>query len=176
MTLGSGGAAMSLESAWDEDEMESTQEELPLKKPRKKMDDEMDITPMIDMTFLLLIYFIVTSIPDKSTAIELPKALHGDTVAQLKATVFTIGEGGLNNAPVFAADGKIAQFALSEDLDQRGKQIQEAVEKGVQEDHFDVVIKADKGVLHREVARVIKAVSRVPDVQIYLAVMETKER
>ena len=167
---------MSLELAWDEDELEPAQEELPLKKPRKKMDDEMDITPMIDMTFLLLIYFIVTSIPDKSTAIELPKAMIGETVAQLKATVFTIGEGGLNNAPVYAADGKIAQFALSEDLDERSKQIQEAVEKGAKDGNTDVVIKADKSVLHREVARVIKAVSRVPDVQIYLAVMETKER
>lgn len=167
---------MSLESVWNDDGLEPAQDELPLKKPRKKMDDEMDITPMIDMTFLLLIYFIVSSIPDKSTAIELPKAMKGDTVAQLKATVFTIGEGGLNNAPVYAADGKIAQFALSEDLDERSKQIQEAVEKGSKDGNTDVVIKADKSVLHREVARVIKAVSRVPDIHIYLAVMETKER
>lgn len=28
---------------------------------RPPMDDEMDITPMIDMTFLLLIFFILTS-------------------------------------------------------------------------------------------------------------------
>mgnify|MGYP003325625382 CR=1 FL=1 len=34
----------------------------PLHLPRKKLEDaEMDITPMIDVTFLLLIFFMVTS-------------------------------------------------------------------------------------------------------------------
>lgn len=34
--------------------------------PRKKReDDEMDITPMIDITFLLLIFFIVCSTMEK---------------------------------------------------------------------------------------------------------------
>lgn len=167
---------MSNNQLWQEEEFDLPDEEPSLKKNRKKDDDEMDITPMIDMTFLLLIYFIVASTPDKSTAIELAKAMYGDTVAQKNAVVFTIGEGGLDSAPVFAADGKIPQFALSEDLDKRNQQIQDAVEKGATEDKTDVVIKADKGVLHREVARVIKAVSRVPGTKIHLAVMETKER
>lgn len=148
----------------------------PVKKKKKKTDSEMDITPMIDMVFLLLIYFLVASTPDKSTAIELPKAMYGDSVAQLNATVFTVGEGGLDSAPVFNGDGKIPGTELSSDLDQRANEIKEAVEKGFRDDKTDVVIKADKGVLYREVDRVLTAASRVAGIKIHLAVMETKDR
>ena len=42
----------------------------------------MDMTPMIDITFLLLIFFLVSSHPDQATSIALPKAQHGDAVSQ----------------------------------------------------------------------------------------------
>ena len=41
--------------------IEDGEPELVSLPPRPPMDDEMDITPMIDMTFLLLIFFILTS-------------------------------------------------------------------------------------------------------------------
>ena len=148
----------------------------PVKKRKKKTDDEMDITPMIDMTFLLLIYFLVASTPDKNTVVDLATAMKGESVAQLNAVVFTIGEGGLESAPVYNADGKIPGAELSNDLDQRAKQIKEIVEKGFRAGNADVVIKADKGVKFRETDRVMKAASRVQGIQIHLAVKETKER
>ena len=93
-------------------------------------DAEMDITPMIDITFLMVIFFLVASTPDQQTAVQLPEANHGVSVSQLHSTLFTVGEGGLDYAPVYAADGKIPEFQLSDDLPERNRQIRTAVEKG----------------------------------------------
>ena len=40
-------------------------------------DAEMDFTPMIDMVFLLLIFFLVASKIDQATSVKLPPARHG---------------------------------------------------------------------------------------------------
>ena len=136
-------------------------------------DAEMDITPMIDITFLMLIFFLVASTPDQQTAIQLPKANHGVGVSQLHSVLFTVGEGGLDHAPVYAADGKIPKFQLSDSLGERNQQIRAAVEKGFLENKSNVVIKADKTVAFREVSRVIKEVSKIEGVKIHLAVLET---
>jgi len=146
----------------------------PLVPPRRREEAEMDITPMIDVTFLLLIFFLVTSLPDQKTAIELPKADHGVGVSQLHSVIFTVAEGGLDAAPVYAADGRVPGTELSDDLNTRRKQIGELVGKGMREGKSNVVIKGDKNVAYREVARVVKAVSQVKGVAIYLAVLESK--
>jgi biopolymer transport protein ExbD len=141
---------------------------------RNLVEADMDITPMIDLTFLLLIFFLVSSTPDKATVVDLPEANHGVGVSQLNSVIFTIGVGGLNTAPVYAADGRVPGTELSDDLQTRSDQIRDAVEKGFRENKTNVVIKADRNVAHREVARVIKAVSQVEGVKIHLAVLETQ--
>jgi biopolymer transport protein ExbD len=157
------------------DEVQSGDEALaPLVPPRRREEAEMDITPMIDVTFLLLIFFLVSSLPDQKTAIELPKADHGVGVSQLHSVIFTIAQGGLNAAPVYAADGRVPGTELSDDLETRREQIGELVEKGLREGKPNVVIKGDKNVAYREVARIVKAVSQVQGVGIYLAVLESK--
>jgi len=145
-------------------------------RKKRRDDDEMDITPMIDITFLLLIFFLVTSTPDEQTAIELPDAQHGSPVSQLTSTVFTIAVGGLDVAPVYNADGKIEEHRLSDDLDQRKTEIKKLVEAGLQsaENKTDVIIKGDKNVKCRSVDRVIKAISKVEGVKIHLAILSDK--
>jgi len=55
--------------------------ELP-KKKRNPDDGELDITPMIDVTFLLLAFFVVVSKMDPSASIELPIASYGQSVQE----------------------------------------------------------------------------------------------
>jgi len=141
---------------------------------RSLVEADMDITPMIDLTFLLLIFFLVSSTPDKNTVVDLPEANHGVGVSQLNSVIFTIGMGGLNAAPVYEADGRVPGTELSDNLEIRNNQIVEAVEKGFRENKTDIVVKADRNVAHREVARVIKSVSQVEGVKIHLAVLETR--
>jgi biopolymer transport protein ExbD len=142
---------------------------------RSRMDDiDMDITPMIDMTFLLLIFFLVSSTPDQQTAIDLPAAQHGVGVSQLESVVFTIAEGGVAAAPVYAADGRVPGTELPEDPEARRNRVRELVEEGFREDKTSVVIKGDKHVAHRDVAQLVKAASQVNGVKIHLAVLDSE--
>jgi biopolymer transport protein ExbD len=140
----------------------------------KPAEDDIDITPMIDCVFLLLIFFLVTSTPDQQSSVELPSALHGKAVSQLESVVFTIAVGSADSAPVYAADGKLPDKALSEDPATRSEQVREAVELGVRENKTDVIVKADRGVAFRHVARVVADASAVPGVQLHLAVLDTE--
>ena len=53
--------------------------ELP-KRKRNPDDGELDITPMIDVTFLLLAFFVVVSRMDPQVAVALPLASYGESV------------------------------------------------------------------------------------------------
>ena len=142
---------------------------------RSRMDEiDMDITPMIDMTFLLLIFFLVSSTPDQQTAIDLPPAQHGIGVSQLESVVFTVAEGGLNTAPVYAADGRIPGTELPDEPEARRNRVRELVEEGFRDDKTSVVIKGDKNVAHRDVAELVKAASQVNGVKLHLAVLDTE--
>lgn len=137
-------------------------------------DDEMDITPMIDITFLLLIFFLVCSTPDQQTAIELPQAKYGKGISKQDSVVITVSDEGIDSAPVYLADGKIEADRLPDDVEEQAVEITEAVERGRREENKEnVLIKADRNVAYREVARVIKAVSRVDGAKIFLAVLES---
>ena len=53
---------------------------------------DLDITPMIDITFLLLIFFMVASTSDVQTSVELPPARHGKGVSERDSVIITIAE------------------------------------------------------------------------------------
>lgn len=144
----------------------------PLLHQRTREEDaEMDITPMIDITFLLLIFFLVCSLPDQQTAIELPDARHGKGVGERDSVIITLSAEGVESAPIYLADGKVGD-TLPEDPEIQKQLIREAVERGRIELKENVLIKADRNVAYRDVAKVIKAVSSVEGSKIHLAVLE----
>ncbi len=64
-------------------------------KPRKtKLEEaELDITPMIDITFLLLAFFVVVSKMDPTAAVEMPRADYGEAIAEKNCVVFVVVPG-----------------------------------------------------------------------------------
>ena len=158
-------------SLWQEPD----QNDSPLIRGRdRNSDNDMDITPMIDITFLLLIFFLVCSTPDQQSAIELAKARHGRGVGEKESVIITLAAGGVDAAPVFLADGRVGT-PLPSDLEEQQELIIEAIQAGRRESNKDnVLIKADRNVAHRDVARVIQAASKVEGSKIHLAVMETE--
>ena len=146
----------------------------PLLRKRKGREEvEMDITPMIDITFLLLIFFLVCSTPDQKSAIELPTARYGRGVGERESLIITLSDEGIDSAPVYLADGKIESARLPDDSQQQRGLIKDAIEKARREEGKEhVIIKADRNVASREVARIIKAVSAVEGTKIHLAVLE----
>ncbi|MBA3482781.1 MAG: biopolymer transporter ExbD [Pirellulales bacterium] len=49
-----------------------TTEEMEVARPKRAVDDEMDLTPMVDVTFLLLIFFMITAAFAVQKAISVP--------------------------------------------------------------------------------------------------------
>ena len=141
-------------------------------RKREVIDAEMDITPMIDCVFLLLIFFIVCSTMEQQSPIDLAQARHGKAVGERDAIIISITAGGVDSAPVFLADSPVGTPLPAEEEAQREQILSYIADQQQKESKSDVLIKADKNVAHRDVAAVIKAVSQVEGISIHLAVME----
>ena len=82
--------------------------------PRKRReDDEMDITPMIDITFLLLIFFIVCSTMDPTKIGGIPEAENGLAISAKNSAVIFIQPGSGDSVVLSTPDG--TQFSSDED-------------------------------------------------------------
>jgi biopolymer transport protein ExbD len=151
--------------------------------PRKDRDDtEMDITPMIDITFLLLIFFLVASKMEESADVSLPPARYGIAASNKESIIVIIKKSGTDSVRVSDFDGN----AFSDDVEQQEKDISDYVGKGLRgESPFfgaktKVMLKAETGVKHGDVARVSKAIGaavREAGVDIptlHIAVLEEK--
>ena len=91
-----------------------TEEEEDFTLPRKKReDDEMDITPMIDITFLLLIFFIVCSTMDPTKIGKIPEADNGLAVSAKESAVIFINPGPDDTVILSRLDG--SEFSRDED-------------------------------------------------------------
>lgn len=120
-------------------------------------DDEIDMTPMIDCVFQLLIFFLVCSTFSETNAVKLPTARHGSGVDQETAVIITIdGEGGEQTPRVYLGDGTGGQ-RLPEDHAAQEKLIAAAVEEGLAEGKVAVLLKAARKVKSGDVERVSKA-------------------
>ncbi len=158
-------------NGWDTDDWEDVGPVLP--RRRLAESSELDITPMIDITFLLLIFFLVASTPDMETAVALPAARHGQGVNSRTSTIITIAERGSGAPAIYLADGTIGS-PLPDNPELQTEAIIEYVQKGLHQGKPSVLLKAEKGVLHRDVAQVTAAIGQVEGVELYLAVFEVE--
>lgn len=160
------------DSAWHQ--LDQDDEAAPVLKRRPLRESgEMDITPMIDITFLLLIFFIVASIPDAQTAVELPKARHGASVDPSTCVIITVAESGTaDQSAVYLANGKMGE-PLSGSRNAQDEQIISVLEQGKAEGKQNVLVKAERGLRHHHVARVTQLVGEVGQMQLFVAVLES---
>ncbi|UCH84526.1 MAG: biopolymer transporter ExbD [Candidatus Latescibacterota bacterium] len=114
-------------------------------RPPKKRSVIISVTPLIDVLFLLLIFFMIstTFLSTPAIKLELPKAKHADAVRQKPLVVHIDPSGAvfLNDEPV---DVSLLAAAL-------GMKLQESTEKAV-------VLKADSRVSHGKVVEVMDIV------------------
>ena len=156
-------------------------------RPRWRSVDQggMDITPMIDITFLLLIFFLVAGRLQQNTPAELPAARYGDGVDPKVAAVLTLVRGPGEQDLVFQGDSIApSQQIDAPDLGQQQLQIAAYVERQMagqppqEMPKQHVLIKAARDVRSREVARVARAVGKAAtagDIPLYVAVREGDE-
>lgn len=155
------------------DELVEELDNSPVIRPRgPSSDDELDITPMIDITFLLLTFFLVASKMTDEQAVDLPKARHGGLVSSKDSVIILMKRGSGDQATVLRADG--APF--SSDTEQQNAEIAEYVQKGLDTGLKYVIIRAEGSVRHGEIGRVSEAISEslAEGEVINIAVMEQR--
>ena len=153
------------------------EDDTPIALRKSKLEDsEMDIAPMIDCTFLLLIFFIVCSHVGQNPPVDLPKARYGVPVPSKNSVVLTVAQGDGDSIRVFKSDGLdpaqlIPALSVAEQEEAIAQYVAERMNSNDALEH--VLIKAGKGLKHREVTRVARAAVRNVEVrQLFVAVME----
>lgn len=137
-------------------------------KKVREFDGEFDITPMIDVVLLLLIFFIVTARMEPKIVNELPKAKNGDVVAAEDGCVIFVKRTGDGSMQVFRADGR--QFTGA--MEQIEQDIEEYVRNADKREF--VLIRGEPRVKTGDMAKVRVAASRGldEDQQIMIAVQQ----
>jgi biopolymer transport protein ExbD len=140
--------------------------------PRKPHEEtpEFDITAMVDLVFMMNIYFLVTYVTVALGEIALPSANHVAPLDADSATIVTVmrtPDGrGLN---VYLGDGT-KSTPIGDPAEQK-RRVQQAVEQGVAGGKTDVLIKAEKKVRLGDLFRVATAAG-VEGVKLHVAVTE----
>jgi biopolymer transport protein ExbD len=137
---------------------------------QRHVDPEFDITAMIDLVFMMNIYFLVTFVTVALGEINLPAANHAVALDSDKATVVTVLAGpDWKTVLVYLGDGKKGTPIL--EADDQATQIAYLVERESAQGKTAVLIKAEKGIRLREIKRIANAAAR-EGVTLHIAIME----
>jgi biopolymer transport protein ExbD len=161
MDAGPAPAASAAPSPFDEDTL----------VPRKALVDDarFDVTAMVDLVFMMNIFFLVTWAEMARAEIDLPRAAHCSSAAQTQSVIFTIVKG----PAFFIGDSSGGVSVGPAELEAK---VTAAVEEGLRSDPVKniVLIKAEKEVKLRDVAHLAGIATAVKGTQLMLAVIEKK--
>lgn len=149
------------------------------KKKRPLEDTELDMTPMIDMTFQLLIFFLVTFKSDPSGGVPLPGAKYGEAIPSKNAIMVSVKKA-TGDGPPLIYKGKATdetKLIRTNDLkDQEGQLETYLAEEAAKDTNKTyIMIVAGKDVKYKDVKRVAEVAGRVAEIQqLYVAVLEVK--
>ena len=132
---------------------------------------EFDITAMVDLVFMMNIFFLVTWVGASLAEIDLPAARHCMAADTDMAVIVTVTESGNRQGPSVVI-GENAKGRALTDPAEIEQMVRAEVEKGVRSGKDTVLIKAEKRLRVRDVASVASAAGGVEGVKLRLAVME----
>jgi biopolymer transport protein ExbD len=141
--------------------------------PRRPAHDEakFDITAMIDLVFMMNIFFLVTTVTAALAEIDLPAARHCAPADRDTSVLLTIMAGPDRGPGLLSIDEGPQDLSLA-DIDVHEPKIRAAVEAGVRANKNTVLIKAEKKVRLKDVSRVGAIAVAVPGTELKLAVFE----
>lgn len=144
----------------------------PLTQRRVSQDEaRFDITAMIDLVFMMNIYFLVTTVGAALAEINLPVARHCVPADPATSVIITMIDGGnAGGCLVYLGDGSDGTALV--DAEEQDQGIRTAVQEGVRENLDTVLIKAEKNVKLRDVRRVAAAAGTAEGMDLKLAVVE----
>jgi biopolymer transport protein ExbD len=134
-------------------------------------ESRFDVTAMVDLVFMMNIFFMVTAISRAMSEVDLPPARHAIAIDAETAVIMTLCATEANQtAWLYLGDGRVDKpltVAKSQE-----DAVRPYVEAGVKDGRTAIVIKAERKVRYRDVERIASAVSAVPGIQLNLAVWE----
>jgi biopolymer transport protein ExbD len=148
----------------------SSLDDNPLVKRKSHEEAKFDITAMIDLVFMMNIFFLVTSVTAALAEMDLPTAKHcspSDRDTSVLITIVASPEGGPGK--IYMGDPEEGKLVLEGDEE---SVIKAAVEAGVRSDKKTVLIKAEKATRLRDISRVGSLAVSVPGTELKLAVIE----
>ena len=148
---------------------------------RKREEADLDITPMIDIVFLLLAFFVVVSKMDERVQINLPKASAGISVIERSAVILMIESGNNPDEPnIYKGKVKSPEYLIAGAPEQQEEEIITYVARELNERQEKVnfaLIKIDGTVKNRQVQLVKFAISKAlteagrnDDMQLFVAI------
>ena len=131
---------------------------------------EFDITAMVDLVFMMNIFFLVTWVGAALADVEMPSARHCLPADPEASVIFSVLQsGGREGAAVYLGDGASGRpLTDPKEIEERVRATVEARDKQKKD---TVLIKGERRLRFRDVARVAAAAS-VEGVKIRLGVME----
>ncbi len=104
--------------------------ELP-KRKRNADDGELDVTPMIDVTFLLLAFFVVVSKMDPQASVPLPTASYGVSISDKECVtiIVTVDDSGKESNIFLGTGMKKEELVPPGEEDDRKQFITDYVER-----------------------------------------------
>lgn len=142
-----------------------------MSRKRTKDDAEFDITAMIDLVFMMNIFFLVTRVAAGLEDIDLPAARHVVAADREAAVVITImADRDHRGGKVFI--GEDTSGTPLSDPTQQQAEIKKVVEEGARTKGNTVIIRAEKEVPLRDILQVSRAATAVEGTQIKLSVVE----
>ena len=127
----------------------------PIRLGRRRRHEEaaMEMAPMIDVTFLLLIFFMLTNSMANPTPMDVPKAVHGQGVPMENQLLILVDQDG----SYYLGEAANEQSAASLDalVQQVGKNVQASRET------LDVIVSAHRHSKHRYVRELLQRLDTV---------------
>ena len=141
--------------------------------PRRRSHNEanFDITAMIDLVFMLNIFFLVTTVVTAQGEMDLPVVRHCIPTDPEESALITLVSQNPNSVTVYLGDGP-----QGEGLKEREEQLQavrRSVEEGSRAGKKIILLKAERSVKLRDVKRIAAAATRdITGMELRMAVIE----
>jgi biopolymer transport protein TolR len=142
----------------------------PYKRAKRQPEDtEIDITPMIDVTFQLLIFFMVTSTMQGNPPAQVPKSVSGGSteLAKIALTIVVKPPATSNVDPVVEID------KVPVTLEELRARVAEEANGSV--DGISLMIMADRTVPNRFTGEIETMLGEIPGVSYHFAVQDRRE-
>ena len=139
-------------------------------KSKALEDAHFDVTPLVDLVFMMNIYFLVVWVVTALAEVDLPAAKHVVASDADSMVVLSIVTKNGQAPEVYVGDmGSTPPLTNPSEIEAR---VKTAVEVGAAKGADMVLIKAAREVKLRDLAKVSSVVTSVPKMKIRLAVME----